>query len=384
MDFILLTTSKTYDIAEKRPIVGGVQTYIRDLCILAMEKRYHAIIYQLDKEQPDTVTNFDGIEFHIIHKTRKTNQAVFDRIYKSKNNAKALFVVATDQMDIRTKAKNVIVIQHGIAFDNPIETGFWSKSRILLHINKILRCIKNVRRFYWNRNTVCVDYNYLNWFRTLGMVYSEKKVAVIPNYSRTHISQEEFNDKINRHRKNEKLRVVFARRFCTYRGTRLFMNCIDKLLPLYPNVEFTFAGDGELKDEIIKRYENEPRVHLTKFQATESITFHKQFDIAVVPTIFSEGTSLSLIEAMSAGCFPIATHVGGLTNIIIDHFNGLLCYPSEDGVYEAFIAALSMNEKEFISIIQNAYVSAVNAFSIEQWQTRWSQFMDEVMMDSAK
>ena len=378
MDFILLTNSKTYDVLNHRVIVGGVQTYVRDLCILALNKGYHAVLFQIDSNQPDCSANFDGIEFHIVHK-KNNNQSIFNRIYKEYNSATTLFVVASDQMDIKTKAANVIVIQHGIAFDNPIVAGFWSKAHILLHINKMLRCVKNVRRFYRSRNTVCVDYNYLNWFRTLGMVFPDKKVVVIPNYSRDHISTAELEDKIAGLVTDRKIKVVFSRRFCSYRGTKLFMNCIDRLLPLYPNVEFTFAGEGELRDEIEHHFKGNARVHITKFTATESIAFHKQFDIAVVPTIYSEGTSLSLLEAMSAGCFPIATYVGGLTNIIIDHFNGLLCYPDEDGVFKAFVEAFSMDAKVFKMVVKNAYESAVNAFSYELWQARWSQFMDDVM-----
>lgn len=379
MKFIILTTSKTFDIEKRCQIVGGVQTYTRDLCLLAAEKGYNTAIYQFADDQSDADDCFDGIEFHIRHKDRKDNQPLFDSIYAEQNGPDTLFVVATDQMDIKTKASNVIVIQHGIAFDNPVEGGFWSKTRFLQHLNKLLRGSKNVRRLYWSRNTVGVDYNYFNWVRTLGMIYPEKRYRVIPNYSSGKISKEELLEKLDKQATEKKKCIVFARRFCSYRGTIIFANCVERLLPLYPEAEFTFAGGGELKEEIERRFVNNPRVHITSFEAPESIEFHKRYDVAVVPTIYSEGTSLSLLEAMSAGCFPIATHVGGMTNILLDSYNGLLCYPNEEGVYNALVKALDMDGKEFRKVVENAYDSATEAFSLQQWKGKWSEFIDSVM-----
>lgn len=379
MFFYLITTSKTFDILNKKQIVGGIQTYTRDLCLLAKEKGFNVIMYQLDDNQDDAVAEFDGFEFQIVHKSGRSNQKAFDKIYKEKNQKNSLFVIATDQMDVKSKAKNVIVIQHGVAFDCPIVTGVWSKNRYLQHINKLMRCVKNVRRLYWSCNTVCVDYNYYNWFRTLGMIYPEKRLVVIPNYSSGCISDEEFSNKVKSFKYNNIIKIVFARRFNLYRGTRIMVACIDKLLTKFPNVEFTMAGSGELKDEIAERFGNNPRVKITSFEAPDSINFHKQYDIAVVPTVFSEGTSLSLLEAMSAGCFPIATHVGGMTNIILDHYNGLLCYPDENSVYKSLVEAITMNKDEFSNIVFNAYNSSKDAFSIKLWKKRWSLLIDDII-----
>ncbi len=103
--------------------------------------------------------------------------------------------------------------------------------------------------------------------------------------------------------------------------------------------------------------------------------FHKKYDIAVVPTIFSEGTSLSLIEAMSAGCLPIASHVGGMTNIILDSFNGFLTYPSEEELYKIIVKVLNLEKAEFNSIVKNAYHSACSSFSISKWKSSWREIL---------
>lgn len=380
MDFIVITATNTFDIETKCQVVGGVQTYTHDLCHLALEKGYHPIIYQLDQKRDDADACFDGIEFHIFHKRSSDNQKVFNTIYR-KYAKDSLFVIASDQLDIKTKAKNVIVIQHGVAFDLPITYGFWSKLKVLQHLNKLIRSLNNVRRLYWSANTVGVDYNYFNWFRTLGMFYPGKRFTIIPNYSSGHISENEFERKMKGHNDKGELSIVFARRFSDYRGTLLFANCVDKLLNKYSGLTVTFAGEGVLKGELVRRYKNNPRVTITSFTASQSIEFHKKYDIAIVPTVYSEGTSLSLLEAMSAGCFPIATHVGGMTNIILDHYNGLLCFPDEIGVYRAIEEAITMDIVHFKAMAKNAYNSAIESFSIDLWKSRWSAFLDEVVED---
>ena len=115
------------------------------------------------------------------------------------------------------------------------------------------------------------------------------------------------------------------------------------------------------------------------FRSSESVLFHYNFDIAVVPTIFSEGTSLSLCEAMASGCFPIATHVGGMTNMLIDGYNGKLVYPSEGMLYKAIVDVLSLDKKDFCQIVLNAYATVQKSFSKEKWTLEWLSFIDEVM-----
>jgi glycosyltransferase involved in cell wall biosynthesis len=127
----------------------------------------------------------------------------------------------------------------------------------------------------------------------------------------------------------------------------------------------------EMKD-ILKDCSN---YEFTTYSSSNSMIFHKDFDIAVVPTIYSEGTSLSLIEAMAAGCFPIATHVGGMTNILLDSYNGILTYPSEASLYNSLTKVLNMESHSFNIIVNNAYCSAAASFSLTKWKESWKSFL---------
>ena len=103
----------------------------------------------------------------------------------------------------------------------------------------------------------------------------------------------------------------------------------------------------------------------THYDSSKAIEFHSQFDIAVVPTTGSEGTSLSLIEAMSAHCAVLCTNVGGMTNIIIDGLNGIMTLPTADAVYEGLKLLLThpdMREK----IASRGYETVAEAFNLKQ------------------
>ena len=363
-------------------LIGGVQTYIHSLCLLAQENGFNVTIYQL-KGECEAEFPYDGIKVIIRNIPDSKTQDYFDTIYKKFEYKKTIFIISTDQLPIKSKALNIITIQHGIAFDIPGNWigGLWGSNKIFQHINKLLRCVKNVMRCYHSSNTVCVDYNYYNWFRTIGTIYQDKRIQVIPNYSSSHISLEELNEKL---KYRSKKKILFARRFCDYRGTLLFADVIYKVLEKYSDIEVTFAGSGPLEDYIRQKFSNHNNVYISSYNAVDSINFHKNYDIAVVPTIYSEGTSLSLLEAMSAGCFPLSTHVGGMTNIILDKFNGFLCAPNAESLYESIVNILDMNDSEFNEIVSNAYNSAVKAFSHNVWKNKWSRFIDSVYAEINK
>jgi len=82
-------------------------------------------------------------------------------------------------------------------------------------------------------------------------------------------------------------------------------------------------------------------VTFTKYLPDEVLDIHLEHDIAVVPSIASEGTSLSVAEAMGAGCAVVATAVGGVTNMIINGHNGILAMPDAASVLNGLETVVS-------------------------------------------
>ena len=58
-------------------LIGGVQTYIRDLALLAIEKGYKTVVYQIESRS-DKEYKLDGIIIKCFPYQNMTNQKCFD------------------------------------------------------------------------------------------------------------------------------------------------------------------------------------------------------------------------------------------------------------------------------------------------------------------
>lgn len=378
MQFYIIT-SRLFDTKNGRFTIGGVQTYVLDLYSLIKKNHHQVCFVQFDDTDKESEFFSDGYNVLVLpfEKSilKSKYQSTFDLVFKRFNSHDVFFIIDSDQKDIKSDANNVIQIQHGIAFDIPGDmiNGFWGKTRFLQKINKFLRCYKNSQRLYHVRNTVCVDYNFYNWFRTLGTIYKGWNVKVIPNYSGGFVTRKKLQDKLSE--TNNIVKIIFARRFFDYRGTLIMAEAVEKILAEYDNVQVTFAGEGPLENFIKTKLEKFQSVSFTTFQPQDSVDFHFGFDIAVIPTIYSEGTSLSLCESMSAACVPIATHVGGMTNILLDRFNGFLIDPSVDSLVKVLKKVIEMPKSDRNVIAVNAYNTVKSSFSRDRWEEQWTEYL---------
>lgn len=72
----------------------------------------------------------------------------------------------------------------------------------------------------------------------------------------------------------------------------------------------------------------------------------------------------------------IATNVGGLTNLIIDGYNGLLIHPSREYLTQA-LRFLIDHPRERLRLGANAAATA-RAFDRRLWEARWRQYISKV------
>ncbi|MFS1161234.1 glycosyltransferase family 4 protein [Aeromonas salmonicida] len=359
---------------DKKITIGGIQTYLVSLCQLIMrEFKVKPVIYQTSSS--DFIYN--GDYFDVIGvKSAKRNKlgCVFTRIIKDHHNNRdsSLLIWGSDQYSIKQKFFKSVSIQHGIGFDT--EASFGGVRKLLVDFGlsnqyKLLQRMRAINLFERADYCVCVDYNFPNWYRTFRSGWREN-VKVIPNF--TMLPERDFEKK-----NSPTIKVLYARRFVARRGVDIAIGLASRLVDKYTNVEFYFAGDGENRDKIIALTKSHERIFLTSYNAEDSIDFHRKFSIAIVPSIGSEGTSLSLLEAMASKCAVIASSVGGMTNIVLDGFNGYLVEPDVQSFYEK-VELLLENENLLSSIQSNAYRSVFSSFSKEKWETSWVDFLRKI------
>ena len=344
--------------------IGGIQTYITHLADLAVRLGCCVRIFQFadinfQKEIAPSIS-VHGIK--IFGKLKKDRLIASVLRSRDETNQYVTIFANADYLLPRFKVAHSIGIQHGVAWDK-LDSGkrpLWLRLfKHMLFAHRLISQMKNVEEI------VCVDNNFINWYRALDN-YRHVLLTSILNFTEIQPLQDK--------KKSDEVSIVFARRFFDYRGTRIFAPVVKRLLQDFPKIQVTFAGEGPDEKYLRDMFKNVANVHFTQYDSRDSITFHHQFDIAVVPTTGSEGTSLSLLEAMAAGCAVVCTNVGGMTNIIIDGYNGLMVNPNIDEFYFA-MHKLVGNKALMQQIATNGYQTVKTTFTLEIWEQKWSNVL---------
>jgi len=108
-------------------------------------------------------------------------------------------------------------------------------------------------------------------------------------------------------------------------------------------------GVGELKDELQKKYIN---IRFLGYNFPES--FYKEASIMVVPSIWMENCSYSVLEAMSYGLCVIASDIGGIPEQIEHMKTGMLFKAGDKKDFEEKLNYLLKNPKEIKRMGRNA------------------------------
>ena len=212
-------------------------------------------------------------------------------------------------------------LQHGIDWDGPYR-------RLITKLNNKIYLMA-ARRL---SKIICVDTNYINWVRLNDKRYFENpaKYIYIPNFAECDDFPYEYIEWKN----NDQMVLLYPRRMVEHRGFNMFISMCEKLYDLGYNIKPVLAIEEAAHERAYKAIKNcKCNYKIIHPKMNEiAIEYRKAF-LTYVPTMWSEGTSLSAIESICSGCPVLATDVGGLGNIIIPGYNGeILPYSVDDFV----------------------------------------------------
>jgi glycosyltransferase involved in cell wall biosynthesis len=378
---VVIATYRLKNFYGEGQCAGGMETYLLSLAKVCQGLGMHPVFYQCAaKEFKSEINGIEvvGVKTPDLKHTHKTRVALAKRSFSEIDTTKDIFVFGGVHWTVPTSYPRTISIQHGVGWDLPAQ--FNTRLNILrsglgeqLHR---LNARRMALKFFCNcRNRVCVDYNFYNWYKTYFTIQPNEKIWVIPN-SATPVDRERVQQKWAG--QSEKIKILFARRFEEYRGSRLMAAAVKQLLRKHSNIEFTFAGDGTDKQWLLSEFKGEPRVIMTSYLSHESQEFHLAYDISIAPSLGSEGTTLSVVEAMAAGCAVVASSIGGVTNQILSGFNGIMILPTVENIVDTL--DLLIKNKDFrLQISKYGYETACNAFSTSRWETSWKEVLSSVM-----
>lgn len=144
--------------------------------------------------------------------------------------------------------------------------------------------------------------------------------------------------------KERPLRLGFAARLEYLKGPVQLVEAFRQIHDAHPNVVLKIAGDGSQRQEILlalRRHSLEEKVELLGVYNTvaDRHQFMKDIDVFVLPSL-TEGTPNAIIEAMAHQKAIVATHVGGIPDLVNQEV-GMLTPPNDVAALAAALARLA-------------------------------------------
>lgn len=240
----------------------------------------------------------------------------------------------------RVFKKRVINHLHGAVFKN-----FYRKSTLLKPF---------IRYVYYNVDTSIV---LLESMKDEFSDFKEMKIKTIPNFYMQDLEIEvDFSKK--------QKQVVYLSNLMKSKGIFEFLDAIESLLELDPNVIFKIAGapladdfmsSKEVESDFKKKYSTlkskYPKniFYLGVVRGEEKVSLLAKSSVFILPTYHpTEAFPLSIIEAMRTGNAIIATHHNFLPEIVKNDINGRIIEPrSPEKIVDSIKQLFSDNEKLF-------------------------------------
>lgn len=349
-----------YDWDGKILFKGGAERYVYDLACIIQELGLSVRILQ-NANHPFKKT-YHGIEVIGVKTGSTTIRGMSKAFAKEVNDAK--FVIASPlDLACELNDSNVIGINHGIHWDT-IKNAL-SNLR-MTEFSEIFDALQNIEY------GVCVDTNFINWVRTCDYSLAMKLVYV-PNYYNPKdfvAKQKDFSKDIV---------FTYPRRLYDARGIYLTLDVFDEILKKHSNIKLNLVGqttdDKVIKavNALIKKYPGS--VTLKEYDMEDMYTAYEESHVVMIPTRYAEGTSLSCIEGMATNNALIATNVGGLPNLVINRFNGMLIEPNTESLKSAVEELIE--DRNALEVMAKNGKKLVGVFDKKYWDQSWQKILKE-------
>jgi glycosyltransferase involved in cell wall biosynthesis len=304
----------------------------------------------------DTIARKEGFDLALIFKIRKyLKQNKIDILHCHQYTPWVYGALAS-----WLTGRKIIFTEHGRFYP---DQSSWKRryinpflARITDHITAISKATKQA----------LVDFEFLH----------SDKIEVIYNGIVGFDANPQQSDKLRKELKipQETLVLGTISRLDPIKNHGLLINAFAEVLDKYPNCLLLIIGDGETRDELENLVINlniSKRVIFTGYKPSP-VDYLQLMDIFLL-TSLSEGTAMTLLEAMSLAKPCIVTGVGGNPEIIEDKLNGFVT-PSEDqpSLVQACVTILNdKNLREYLG--KNAFERFKQEFTAKVMQKNYQR-----------
>jgi teichuronic acid biosynthesis glycosyltransferase TuaC len=209
---------------------------------------------------------------------------------------------------------------------------------------------KIMETFNYSTKILCVSNDLARKIEYMGI--QKHKITVIP----LGVSLERFNleekNEFKKVKKIEKQKIIlFVGQLTEKKGLKSLIKASEIIFEKYGDkVKFIVVGEGIFRKEIAKK---ENIVAMGNLPPEELSDWFVVADIFILPSL-AEGRPTVIYEAMASECAIVATNVGGISEQVINGYNGFLVEPEAPNMLADKIIYLLDNENEMIFMGKNS------------------------------
>ncbi|MET3114440.1 glycosyltransferase involved in cell wall biosynthesis [Pedobacter sp. CG_S7] len=325
---------------------GGAERFVIDLCNeISKKEKYEVYILSLCENSSkntfikDISTNVNYISFN-------------------KKNGFNLSVLIKLTNWLKEKSPH-IVHSHLNSFEYlSLYRSYKSRTTFFHTIHNIanVECpnylIKSFRKIYYKNNSVIPIAISVNGSKTYRDYYKLNNDIIIENARPNLILSEECEDLFNKYKRSENsFLLVHIGRISIEKNQELLIKSVQKFNSIEEK-KCKLLIIGDIHDEQINsRLMNlvEKDLNIEFLGGLNNIADYLSIADAFCLSSIFEGMPISLIEAMSLGCIPICTPVGGIKEMITDGVTGFLSKDTDlNSYYDAIKKAVYFKNKSVI------------------------------------
>lgn len=201
---------------------------------------------------------------------------------------------------------------------------------------------------------------------------STEKFMVKPNF----VSSPFKNASLDREDK-----FLFVGRLSEEKGVLLLLETFSRT-----GFQLIIAGDGPLKDKVLKASKENPNIEYVGNKDKASIlSLMEKCTALIFPSIWFEGMPLTIIEALSCGTPIIASNIGAMKSMIEEGVNGLHFEPNDsDSLQKKLEYWLTLESSEKDNYCINSYNSYLNRYTPQGNEEQLSSIYQSVIHSGAK
>lgn len=144
----------------------------------------------------------------------------------------------------------------------------------------------------------------------------------------------------------------------------------NKIAEEFPNINFTWIGDGELKEKLTSK-----NIKVTGWAKREDVLKQvAENDIFILPSLW-EGLPIALLEAMYLKKICIVSNVIGNRDVIKNGENGFICDSLED--YKNVISKIIENKEQFEQIKARAQKDILESYNTKTMSESYKKVYTE-------